>query len=385
MKVIVLGAGMYVTGREDSGNGTVLASLIQLSKKIKIEKIAIIARKKGNKIVVDKAASKIKQLLGNNVIVEYQSIKEGTSLAKYCKREKFTCGIVVTPDHTHFKLIKILLELQIHVLCAKPLVNTLNENIELIKLQQKNKVLGFVEFHKRYDEANLYTKKIVRDGAIGDVLYYTVDYSQRISIPQETFHAWVDKTNIFQYLGVHYVDLFYFITDFKPIRLMSYGTRGKLARDGIDTYDSVHSSIIWKNKNEKECITTFNTNWIDPNSTSALSDQKYKLIGTNGRIENNHKDRGIELVSDKQAIQHPNPYFSEFLPNPNSDFDFHGYGYKSIKQFINDVLMFNQGKISQKLLDDNRPSFKQALVSTAILENVNKSLNNNANWYEINV
>jgi hypothetical protein len=39
MKIIVIGAGMYVTGRNNSGVGTVLSSLSQLSKEMKIEKV----------------------------------------------------------------------------------------------------------------------------------------------------------------------------------------------------------------------------------------------------------------------------------------------------------------------------------------------------------
>ena len=43
MKIIVLGAGMYVTGRDNSGNGTVLSSLSQLSKEVNIERVTVIS------------------------------------------------------------------------------------------------------------------------------------------------------------------------------------------------------------------------------------------------------------------------------------------------------------------------------------------------------
>ena len=49
MKILVLGAGMYVTGRNNSGNGTVLSSLVQLSKQLTISEIVIVARKPKNK------------------------------------------------------------------------------------------------------------------------------------------------------------------------------------------------------------------------------------------------------------------------------------------------------------------------------------------------
>ena len=39
MKIIVIGAGMYVTGRHNSGVGTILSSLSQLSKETLIDGI----------------------------------------------------------------------------------------------------------------------------------------------------------------------------------------------------------------------------------------------------------------------------------------------------------------------------------------------------------
>jgi predicted dehydrogenase len=219
---------------------------------------------------------------------------------------------------------------------------------------------------------------------LGDLLYYQVDYSQRIGIPLKTFRDWVDNADIFQYLGIHYVDLFHFITGYIPVRLTAYGTNGILKQNGINTYDSIHVSIIWKRDDEGECITVFNTNWIDPECTSALSDQKYKLVGTRGRIENDHKNRGIELVTDESKIQHPNPYFSDYLFDPNGKKQFSGYGYQSIRQFIMDARDFKSGKYEISYFENKRPTFKQAMISTAVIESVHKSLSNKSNWESIN-
>ena len=240
-----------------------------------------------------------------------------------------------------------------------------------------------VEYHKRYDEANLYTKKIIHDGLLGDLLYFQVEYSQRISIPMKTFTSWVENTDIFQYLGVHYVDLFYFLTGYIPYKLIAYGTDGVLKEHGINTYDSIHVSVIWKRDDGGECITVFNTNWIDPICTSALSDQKYKLVGTKGRIENDQKNRGIEMVTDESKIQHPNPYFSDYLFDANGNNQFSGYGYQSIRQFVLDVRDVKSGNFEISYFEDKRPTFKQAMISTAVIESVHKSLSNKSNWESI--
>jgi len=108
------------------------------------------------------------------------------------------------------------------------------------------------------------------------VLYFTVDYSQRISIPSATFRSWAHQTNIFQYLGVHYVDLIYFLTGATPKRLMAIGTDGTLKQQGVDTYDSVHVTLEWLSPGGHKFVSILNISWVDANVSSALSDQKYE-------------------------------------------------------------------------------------------------------------
>jgi predicted dehydrogenase len=384
MKILVLGAGMYVTGRDNSGVGTVLSSLIQTSKQVAIDEIVVVARSRKNETIVDEAAERINNNLDTDISVNYLALN-GTDLDEICRTHRFTCAVVSTPDHLHFEHLQTLISNGIHVLSVKPLVATTLENRQLISLQKANNVLGMVEFHKRYDEANLYTKKAIADNRIGRILYFDVDYSQRIGIPQSTFKDWVTQTNIFQYLGVHYVDLYYFLTGFKPVRLSACGTRGRLEETGIDTHDSIHATIIWQDDKARESVSTFNVSWVDPECTSALSDQKYKIVGTLGRIENDHKNRGMELVSEDGRILTPNPYFSEYLLDADGNQAFSGYGHKSIRQFVLDVVAVLEHEKSIESFEPIRPTFSQSLVATGVIEAVNKSLENDAEWERIDV
>ena len=38
-------------------------------------------------------------------------------------------------------------------------------------------------------------------------------------------------------------------------------------------------------------------NWIDPNSSSAMSDQRLLIVGTNARCLADQKNRGLEYTS----------------------------------------------------------------------------------------
>lgn len=387
MKILIIGAGMYVSGRNETGSGTLLSSLAQISKKMLITGVTVVATKASNADEVDRAVQRINDAIGSNLIVNYQVVGKNISEAidLLCNAQKFDCAIVCVPDHLHFEYGKALISNKVPCLIVKPLVPTLREAMELEKLSASLKVYAAVEFHKRWDITNLWIKKALQERRVGKVLYFTVDYSQKLSIPSSTFLGWSSKTNIFQYLGVHYVDLIWFLTGFKPVRAVAIGTTGRLKNMGIDTWDSVHASIIWVNPlDEKDWfVSQLSTNWVDPECTSALSDQKYKIVGTLGRFECDQKNRGLEFVTEESGIQQINPYFSEYLPDVNGKNNFSGYGYESIARFIEDVCALQNGYENLINLTNKRPSIKDALVSTAVIDAVNKSLKNNFSWKEV--
>ncbi len=147
----------------------------------------------------------------------------------------------------------------------------------------------------------------------------------------------------------------------------------------------MHAHVLWSagGTGDHTFTTQLVISWIDPTTTSALSDQRIKIIGEKGRIELDQKDRGIELVTEDSAVQHPNPYFAEFLPDEAGGHTFQGYGYESVACFLRDVTDLRRGATTLEALEALRPTFKQSLVSTAIVEAVNDSLAKDFSWRKI--
>lgn len=379
MKVLIFGSGMYVTGKGHSNTGTILTSVIQSSLNINIEQIDIISYSTSSKGIVHESASHTNKLLGTNVAVNFFSLedKEQNWLQDHIASSSYHMAIVSLPDHLHYEYAKLCIENGLHTLVVKPLTPTSNEATDLIKLAKDHQVYGAVEFHKRWDESNLYLKSSIEDGRIGELLYFDVNYSQRIIIPSQQFRLWSEKTNIFQYLGIHYVDLIHFMTGAIPKSISAYGTKKKLKSMGIDTYDSVHVSSVWgdSGSDTNNFYAHFNLNWIDPNDTTAMSDQRISVVGTEGRIDCDQKNRGIYEVTNANGAQSINPYFSSWIAGSNGNKTLNGYGFKSIKTFIEDVADLLISEVDLDYLNQNRPSFSDALVSTQFIEKVNQSLN----------
>jgi D-galacturonate reductase len=373
---------MYVTGRGTSGLGTVLPALAQVSRKAAIDKVFVVATRDDNAPHVRDVTARINELLGTSMQVEYRSIRG--SLLETIQDLKIDCAIISVPDHLHFQMADALMGRGIHCLIVKPLVPTVAEARSLLRLQEAKGLYCAVEFHKRFDEQNILVRQLIRAGRIGRPLYMVVGYSQRIGIPLKTFRGWAEQTNIFQYLGVHYADLIYFLTGMTPVRVSAVGTRGVLDARGVKTWDSVHATIVWRQGGGEEMVTQLAIGWVDPPTTSALSDQKFLLVGSEGRMDLDQKDRGVALVTTSGGIETPNPYFSMALEDADGNASFQGYGFKSIERYLLDVFDVMAHRVTPQSLEAIRPSLHQALVSTAIVEGVNKSLASAGQWSDIN-
>ena len=374
---------MYVTGRHTSGPGSALGSIGELSKTLDIDSITVVSKSESSINDVNRSRDIINKELNIDVSIEFIALGDDSvnKLQDIISLKTYHCAIVALPDHLHYSFGKLLIENKIHCFIVKPLTPTLEESLDLVSLQRKNKVLGVVDFHKRYDEVNLVIKDIINKGDIGSPLSATVEYSQKIEMPTIVFSDWIENSNVFQYLGVHYVDMIYFLTSYKPEKAMAVGTYGILQEKGINTYDSIHATIVWYNKAymEQKMVTQFSTSWIDPSTSSAMSDQKYTIIGTKGRIESNQKHRGVEVTTESEGIQSINPYFSKYHGKTYS-----GYDFKSISQFLIDVNEIIEDNVIIDNLEELRPTFKDTLPTSSVIDAVNKSLIDYSNWVYIN-
>jgi predicted dehydrogenase len=382
LNILVVGAGMYVSGRGTSGLGTVLPALAQLSRTVAVGKVVVVATRSENAEQIRDVTGRINQLLGTSLRVEYRAVL-GT-LDETIRELSVDCAVVSVPDHLHFEVADTLMRRKIHCLIVKPLVPTAKEARSLLRLQDANGLYCAVEFHKRFDEQNLVVRKILQEGRLGRPLYMVVAYSQRIGIPLETFRGWATRTNIFQYLGVHYVDLIYFLTGLIPVRVSAIGTRGVLDARGVHTWDSVHATIVWRHgRSSDQMVTQLAIGWVDPPGTSALSDQRFLLVGSEGRMDLDQKDRGVTLVTTAGGVESVNPYFSMVLNDPNGAPVFQGYGFRSIERYLLDVADVIAQRVSPKSLEMTRPSLQQALVSTCVIEAVNRSLEQGGEWSDV--
>jgi D-galacturonate reductase len=385
LEIIVIGAGLYVCGKGTSGYGTILPAIFEWKR---------LNKNTGDIHCVSTSAESSKKLLDkarelevktgvelninsypNNGSKNYTAYKEVLNNIK-----KPACAIIAVPDHLHYQIAKDCLKAGIHTLIVKPLTPTYAEGLDLVNLAKKNELYAAVEFHKRWDKSNIILRDKFKSGELGTPLNCWVEYSQRKSVPLTSFKDWASQTSILQYLGIHYIDIIRFVTSASPKRVMAIGQKCEIIQHGIDTYDAIQCIIEWEMPNGVQFTETILTSWVDPNNSTSMSDQKIKFIGTRGRYEADQKERGIRMNTDELGVEHINPDFCMPYGENDGSIKWRGYGIDSITTFINDVVAVNDEIKTISDLENERPSFKESLISTMVTEAAHMSLNNGSKW-----
>jgi len=389
MNILIVGTGMYVTGRGTEEYGTILPAITEWKRSGKtIGKVFLVGTNGKHSVEALKKAKILQNITGVQFDIEVFPKKDSYDDKVYLQilstLKKPACAFVAVPDHLHWEVTTACIKRGLHTLVAKPFTPTVEEAEKLISLAKKNNVYGAVEFHKRYDRQNRILKDEFQAGNLGIPLYTWTEYSQRKSIPNQVFRSWVEKTNILQYLGVHYIDIIRFATGSIPVRVMATGQKGWLNEKGMNVYDSIQSMVEWKTPDGHIFNQTLLVNWIDPENSSSMSDQKLKFVGTKGRYEGDQKERGLRLLYDNQILHEPNPDFCRAYKTVDGLLAWQGYGIESIVNFLHDVEDLIAGKIRPQNLEGNRSTFTESFFSTAVIEAAFRSLKDGGNWEIIN-
>ncbi len=243
--------------------------------------------------------------------------------------------IVATPDHLHTPVIKAALEIGRHVIVEKPLCLKVAEAKEIIEIANAKGIYVLTDYHKRHDRSIRAARYKFRRGELGEMLHGHAWIEEPKYMALNVFKDWAEKSSSFEYIGVHYADAYYFVTGLKPKRLVAFGQKKFLPKNGKDAYDANQVTIEW----EDGSVFFIQTSWVNNEKNSSMTNQGMQLLGTMGEYWADHKARGMHFVTEEKGYEDYNPNF--FKQYDSWDFpgevDNVGYGYESIAQGINDI------------------------------------------------
>ena len=363
----------------------ILPTVFQEKHKSKIDKVIVASRRRSTIERLHKAFQK----------EEFNGFPVATSDAEQscpdCYKEALEAlpepGIVIvaTPDHLHTKITLDALKAGFHVIVQKPLCLKVSELYEIDSMAKTVAGYVYTDYHKRHDPALRAVQYRYKKGQMGEALCGHAYIEEKREMPLKWFANWCDKSSSFEYIGVHYVDMFYFVTGLKPRKVIAFGQKKLLPTLGKEAYDAVQAVITWEN----DAVFYVQTSWVLPEGNPNLTNQGFQITCTEGEFRTDNADRNANFVTTGGGFERFNPsFFKPFVDwdNPD-DTEYRGYGADSICQGINDCIeMFRATEGMDELQAKHmrtemiqrwgktRPVPSQALIGTAVNEAVKLSI-----------
>jgi len=257
----------------------------------------------------------------------------------------YSIVVVAVPDHLHNGIIRAALEHHHHICCVKPLVLQYREAIEIEKAAyQKGLVIG-VEYHKRLDDRALLARRQYRQGLFGEFRIGHAEMNEPYYYRYSNFQNWCtcENSDMFTYVGCHYIDQVHFITGLLPTAVSVYGIKDKYP-NGKDGFLWTDGRVIWENG---ACLHVTNImGYPDEGPGGNFQGIRLYCAGQNnsGMLVHNDQYRGVEYCYIQKGAEPGDTYYAEPSPDYFKYVELGGegltpvgYGYRSIEFIIKNI------------------------------------------------
>jgi len=260
--------------------------------------------------------------------------------------------IVAVPDQLHYRMIKVALEHEHHICCVKPLVLKYAQSVEIeLEAFARGLVVG-VEYHKRLDDRCLVAREAYRAGKFGEFRMGHAELNEPYYYRHSNFQNWctTENSDMFTYVGCHYVDQLHVITGLLPKYVSVSGIE--------DTYPNGNKGYLWTDAR----VTWANGGILHVTDVMGYPDQgpggnfqgiRLYCAGKNrsGMLVHNDQYRGLEwcFVDKAGAGGNTGGDTDKFYSEPSPDYMKYinlggeglvpvGYGYRSIAFIIANIM-----------------------------------------------
>ena len=234
--------------------------------------------------------------------------------------------VISTPPNSHYLWAKESLNRGIHVILEKPMALSVEHCDELMALAASKNLLLVVYQNRRFDADFVTMKKLIDDGAIGEVFSYE-SFVGGYSKPCDYWHSDIEVSGgaIFDW-GSHFIDQILAIIPGK-----------------VDAVTGVNQKRLWNhvtNADHADVAITFSNGaraTFTNSDLAAARKPKFYVLGTTGAIIGNWDPAAGTAPADLPAILsvHRSDGTHEVIPNsPVTPYSFH----QSVADFINNKI-----------------------------------------------
>lgn len=372
----LVGTGAYTT-HDAYGPGVIARSLAQWCARnggATSWRIAIVYRSDRGR---ERAASEWKSIQAETTGVPEATFVRAGGEAANAEIANAHALFICVPDDAHAEYIEHGIAAGVPIWVVKPLTGDGRQSTALASAAGRQGIPVWVDYHKRFDVSNRVMRTATVAEEHGPPTLYSVRYSQPRDLPLDGF-SWTANTNVFSYIGCHYVDqLFYLMPGLEVLDVSAKGIGGPVFEQlGGTSWDTVLARLDceWRGR---PVSAQFEVGWSNPLGSPTKSLQVVELAFERARFFIDQSRRGIETWSDSR-VSVPNPYFFSRIHDPLSGTDtYQGYGYESIRHFL-DFSVASPADQARALANDSLPWAREASRVDEILDRVSRSLGESA-------
>lgn len=343
-QVCIVGGGM-ITGVQ------ILPSIYHLQRTGVVGKISVCALSSGPLKMLAEDAT-LKNAFPKQSFTAYPSLDTDTA-------EEFPQGyreviamlpkqsivVVAVPDQGHYEVIRTALAEKQHVLSVKPLVLKYKEAVEIEKEAFEKALVVGIEYHKRLDNRALMARKAYREGKFGEFRIGHAEMNEPYYYRHSNFMNWCtcENSDMFTYVGCHYVDQVHFITGLKPVAVSVYGIK--------DTYPNGKTGYLWTDarviwQNGASLTVTNIMGYPDDGPGGNFQGIRMYCAGSDssGMLVHNDQYRGVEYCYVKKGDEpgdtfyaEPSPDYFKYVNLGGSGLTPVGYGYRSVEYIVKNI------------------------------------------------
>jgi len=253
--------------------------------------------------------------------------------------------VVAVPDQLHFPVIQAALESSQHICCVKPLVLKYSQAMEIEKIAYEKGLVVGVEYHKRLDDRALIARRLYKEGRFGQFRIGHAEMNEPYYYRHSNFQNWctVENSDMFTYVGCHYVDQVHFITGLLPKAVSVYGIKDTYPNGKIG-YLWTDARVIWENDG---CLHVTNImGYPDEGPGGNFQGLRMYCTGADksGMLVHNDQYRGVEHCYIEKGNEPGDTYYAQPSPDYFKYVDLGGpgltpvgYGYRSIEYIVKNI------------------------------------------------
>jgi len=284
--------------------------------------------------------------------------------------------IVATPDHLHTAPIMAALRNGTHVVAEKPLCLSVQEADEIIALAETRGLIVGVDMHKRYDPDHKRIFGELLEG-LGEPIYARGVLEEPLEVSTTTF-KWVEHSDPFTYVGIHWVDLFMHYLQLEPLAVYAVGQKKRLRREfGKDAFDAVQAVVTHRNG----LTIIYENNWLTPADFEGPVNQESHLVGTRGKVESDSQYRGLRYWIENKGSRTSNTHFFRKVRRPDGSYASLGYGKDSLVDCLEKVLRVKAGVPASELAG-TCPDAKSQRLPVAVVHAVRAVIARNQEHFD---